>query len=198
MGRFRRARRETPAERREQRAAASDVEEVLDSAARFLEVRSRSVAEVRRRLLSAGYPTALVEVAAARLTEQGYLDDEQFARAWVESRDRARPRGERALRLELAQKGVSREIIDAVLADRAVPLETGEPSTPDGARRAEEDAAGRLLDRHRRSLLRGPDPAKRRQKAYALLARNGFDPDTCRNAALSFEAGLTSDHSDAR
>ena len=33
------------------------------------------------------------------------LDDEAFARAWVESRDRARPRGERALRAELRQKG---------------------------------------------------------------------------------------------
>ena len=32
------------------------------------------------------------------------------------------------------------------------------------------------------ALDREPVPQKRRQKAYALLARNGFDPDTCRTA----------------
>ena len=39
------------------------------------------------------------------MTELGMLDDETFARAWVESRDRARPRGERAIREELRLKG---------------------------------------------------------------------------------------------
>ena len=42
------------------------------------------------------------------------LDDEAFARAWVESRDRARPRGERAIREELRLKGVDRTVIDDV------------------------------------------------------------------------------------
>jgi len=198
-------RHETSSQRRARRAAVSDVEAVLDAAARFLEVRSRSAVEVRRRLLSAGYGLAVVEAALARLTEQGYLDDEQFARAWVESRDRARPRGERALRLELSQKGVLREIIDVVLAERAAspagdhatpdraqrveepghPESRGAPN-PDQAQRVEEDAAGRLLERHQRSLLREPDSARRRQKAYALLARNGFDPDVCRTMASGF------------
>jgi hypothetical protein len=43
-------------------------------------------------------------------------------------------------------------------------------------------AALRLLDRRRSALERESDPVKRRHKAYALLARNGFDPDTCRSA----------------
>jgi hypothetical protein len=29
------------------------------------------------------------------------------------------------------------------------------------------------------------DPRQRRQRAYALLARNGFDPETCREAAAA-------------
>ena len=48
----------------------------------------------------------------------GYLDDVAFAAAWVESRDRARPRGSLALRQELLRKGVPREAIDEVLAER--------------------------------------------------------------------------------
>ena len=47
----------------------------------------------------------------------------------------------------------------------------------------DRDAAVALLERRRASLEREPDPRKRRQKAYALLARNGFDPGTCREVS---------------
>ena len=105
-------RRETPAEGRERRAAVDDPSVVLEAAARFLEARSRSVAEVRRRLGRAGYRPELVEGAIVRLTQIGILDDTAFGRAWLESRDRARPRGEIALRRELALKGIDRPIVD--------------------------------------------------------------------------------------
>jgi regulatory protein len=176
----RRRRRATPPERREERAAVEDVSVVLEAAARFLEARPRAVAEVRRRLAQAGYRAALVETAVGRLVELGFLDDESFARAWVDSRDRAHPRGERALRLELARKGVDREVVDAVLAERqAVPVRV-DPDRPDrAAPGADEVAAGRLLERRLAQILREPDPRRRRQRAYGLLARSGFDPDVC-------------------
>ena len=64
---------------------------------------------MRRRLTSAGYRSELVEGAIDRLIELGMLDDDVFARSWVESRDRARPRGEHALRDELRLKGIDSE-----------------------------------------------------------------------------------------
>src|ERR1035437_7159428 len=90
-------------------AAETDPRGVLNAAARFLEQRSRSVEEIRRHLMVGGFPAPLVEAAVARLLELGMLDDRAFALAWVESRDRARPRGEGALRRELAFKGIDRE-----------------------------------------------------------------------------------------
>jgi regulatory protein len=159
--------------RRERRSAETDPEVVLAAALRFLEVRPRSIREVRRRLDMAGFPTQLVEAALERLEELDFLDDEAFARSWVESRDRARPRGERALRSELAQKGVAREIVDRILAERRPAGEGG--TGGDGP--ADDSAAERLLARHGRTLARVTDPRVRRQRAYALLARNGFDPD---------------------
>src|SRR5437773_3518583 len=111
-------RRESIAERRERRAAVDDPEVVFAAAARFLETRARSIAEVRRRLTSAGYRADLVDRAIERLTELGILDDAAFAQAWIESRDRARPRGERAIRDELRLKGVERAIVDATLDER--------------------------------------------------------------------------------
>ena len=175
-------RRESHAERRERRAAVDDPQVVLEAAARFLEARSRSVAEVRRRLRSVGYRTDLVDGAIERMIELGMLDDEAFARAWVESRDRARPRGERAIRSELALKGVERSVVDAILAARRQVVGEAAETDP-GARSADPAAAERLIARHARALARVEDPRQRRQRAYALLARNGFDPETCRDVA---------------
>lgn len=180
------------AERREQRAAVDDPAVVLEAGARFLEARPRSIAEVRRRLTSAGYRPDLVDGAVSRLAELGVLDDEAFARAWVESRDRAHPRGERAIREELRIKGIDRPTVDAVLAERRASAtdrdDPGQPTSPD------RSAADRLLARHGRSLARVADPRQRRQRAYALLARNGFDPETCRDASLA--VGRTGDPTD--
>lgn len=173
------ARRESIAERRARRAAVDDPEVVLEAAARFLEVRARSVAEVRRRLKTAGYRADLIEDAVSRLSELGILDDEAFARAWVESRDRARPRGERAIRDELRRKGVDRVVVDATLNERR----------DEGGQEHERAAAERLLAKSRRALDRVADPRRRRQRAYALLARNGFDPETCREVAARVSAG---------
>ncbi len=178
-------RRESFAEGRERRAAVDDPSVVLEAAARFLEARSRSVAEVRRRLSSAGYRADLIEGAIARMGDLGMLDDEAFARAWVESRDRARPRGERALQNELRLKGIDRGVVDAVLDERR---------SVDGVALApDRDAAERLLEKHARTLDRIPDPRRRRERAYALLARNGFDPETCRDVAARVTAATDED-----
>ena len=173
-------RRPSLADRRAERAAVTGPEVVLAAGLRFLETRSRSVAEVRRRLTQAGYRADLVEGAIGRLIEIGILDDELFGRQWIESRDRARPRGERALRQELALKGIDRQLVDDLLTGR---LESGGDVAPDAA------AAQRVLEKHGRSLARVADPRQRRQRAYALLARNGFDADTCRDAVTAFLRG---------
>ena len=194
-GRAVRRRGPTPTERRELRGAETDPDVVLAAALRFLEARSRSVSEVRRRLRQAGYPSELIEAAIARLTDIGFLDDAAFARAWLESRDRARPRGERALRLELRQKGVAREVSDAALderrdeaAERATRAAADDPDA-EPAPSVDETAALRLLERRASQLGRVPDPRVRRQRAYALLARNGFDPGVCSAVARRFAAG---------
>ena len=177
-----RRRKPTYAERKAERADIEDPAQVLDAAARFLEARPRSTAEVRRRLTSLGYRAALVDDAVTRMTELGYLDDDAFARAWVASRDRARPRGAHALRHELQLKGVDRELVDAILDER-------EDDGAGEAVGADESAAQRLLEKKLPSLLREPNPRRRLQKAYALLARSGFAPDVCSSVARRAIAG---------
>lgn len=161
---------------REERAEISDPSVILEAALRFLEARQRSTVEVRTRLNRAGYRPDLVEGCIGRLTELGMLDDEAFAKAWVESRDRAHPRSERALQRELRMKGIDREVIAETLEEREV-------ERPD----ANADAARRLLERHASALARVADPRARRQRAYALLARNGFGSDVAVEVINRFE-----------
>jgi regulatory protein len=169
--------------RLESHAAETDPAVVLNAAARFLEQRSRSIDEVRRHLNAARYPAELVDTAVGRLVDLGMLDDRAFAQAWVESRDRARPRGAQALRRELSLKGIDRETVAAVLTDRVVAAANADDGADSAGRGADELAAERLLRKSRSALLRVVDALVRRQRAYALLARNGFDPDVCREVS---------------
>ena len=195
--------RELPAAKRERLAQVDDPQVVLDAALRFLETRQRSVVEVRRRLTGAGYRPELVEGAIERLLALGILDDEAFAAAWVASRDRANPRGEHALMLELRQKGIEAAIIAATLAERrdAAATWTGPadpdrdddevPATPD------ESGARAVLARQARALERVPDPRARRQRAYALLARKGFSPDVASAIAREWADRTSAESSEA-
>jgi regulatory protein len=176
-------RRESFAERRERKAEIEDPAVVLEAAARFLEARARSIGEVRRRLTTAGYKAELIEEAIVRLTELGMLDDAAFARAWLESRDRARPRGERALSEELRVRGVERTLIAEALDERRASAANVNDPEDDAPPSADEAAAERLLARNARALARVADPRARRQRAYALLARNGFSPSICAAAS---------------
>ncbi len=189
-------RRARQLERRERRAAVTDPGIVMAASAALLAVRARTTHELRTRLISAGYPAELVEESIERLGTLGYLDDEAYARAWVASRDRARPRGAMALRRELLRKGIGKELTDAALRDRDMDAavaaahdpDVDRPGSPargdDGA--ADLAAALRLLDRRHSALGREPDPRKRRQRAYSLLARNGFGPGVCLEATRTF------------
>ncbi len=80
-------------------------------------------------------------------------------------------------------RGVDRSVIVAALEERrAVASDAGVDAVPS----ADEAAAERLLARHARTLERVADPRARRQRAYALLARNGFDPGVCSSASAAW------------
>lgn len=82
------------------------------SAGHFLKFRPRSVKEVRGKLVSKGFPSETVQKVLEELQEQGLLNDEEFSRSWAEGRLNSKKLGLRKIRSELAQKGISRDIID--------------------------------------------------------------------------------------
>lgn len=95
-----------------------DAQEVANQRAlNFISYRVRSEAEVRKNLEKHDTPAEIIAEVLARLRKNGLVDDAQFALTWVENRSTFRPRGRRALAMELRQKGISDETIDEVLQD---------------------------------------------------------------------------------
>ncbi len=67
-------------------------QKAVDRALNFIGYRPRSRKEIERNLERAGIDEALIEKVIERLQRQGYVDDEAFARYWVENREQFRPR----------------------------------------------------------------------------------------------------------
>jgi len=131
---------------------------VKDAALRFLAHRSRSEAEVRRRL-ARRYSAQIIEKVMALLRELNYLDDQAFANQWRIDRERHRPRGRRMLRQELMRLGVTAEVIEEALDGM---------DEEDNAYRAGQKMAQRLWGRHC-----SEEEFRRLMRAH--LQRRGFD-----------------------
>jgi len=172
------ARRRDP-EAQKARRAAAEASDVLEAAARSLSGAPRSRKSLEERLITAGYPEEYVRAAVARLVEIGLVDDERFAQALLDSRDRSRQRGDRALLQELRRRGIDDELAQRLLAQRAA----GEPQSmepvwgatlrvvEEHSEGAEERAARAALAKLR---LRGGDARAEVQRLAQGLARRGF------------------------
>ena len=98
------------------KVAASQYLKAKNAALRLLSYRSRSEAEVRRRLQSR-FPQDAIDRTVSSLLRQGLVDDVAFAKEWREKREKFRPRGARAIGQELRRLGVDREVIRDALSD---------------------------------------------------------------------------------
>lgn len=83
---------------------------------RYLSYRPRSVAEMEQYLQQKGIPEAVIEGLIVELIERDYLDDQAFARYWVDQRETFKPRSRLALRHELRQKGLTPAVIEEAVA----------------------------------------------------------------------------------
>lgn len=135
-----------------------------EDALRLLSHRMRSRQEVGDRLARRGWDSDVIADVLSRLERVGLIDDERFARLWVDERMRLRPRGLALLRQELRRKGISEETIDRTVS----------------AYRSESDELARARDLliRRQGRYAGLDPQTARRRMAGLLARRGFDSET--------------------
>jgi len=92
-------------------------ERAMQQAMLFLSYRARSEKEIRQNLLKHDIPEEVIEHTLERLRESGLANDDKFARTWVENRNTFRPRSRRFLAMELRQKGLDDETVQAAVSD---------------------------------------------------------------------------------
>ena len=133
-------------------------------ALRWLGVRDRSVHEVRQRLKNEGFGRAAIDHTLATLIDKNYLDDQRFARNWVNDRINHAPRGSRLLEKELRHKGIDADIIASALTQ------------------ADEGALASACLRRKRRRWQRLEGKTRRHKMLSYLSQKGFAFDVSLHA----------------
>lgn len=146
-----------------------EVGKLIERMYRLWNIRPRSEKEVRGYLKNLSFKRKIknqgeisevaIELLISKLKQKRLLSDEEFAKAWVESR--SRKYGINRVKQELYQKGISREIIEEVVSGQV----TGQ---------SEQQTAEKLLEKKMRVWKNLPI-LEFKKKAYEFLMRRGFE-----------------------
>lgn len=112
---------------------------------------------------------SFTEKVLARLEELKYLDDEQYARDYITTRLKLRPRGQFLLSRELKLKGINPEMITKMLTEQNI---------------NESEIAINALEKRMRQWETLPN-LKQREKAFRFLSARGFAQDAIYKAINS-------------
>lgn len=93
------------------------VEVAFQRALRLIGHRPRSEQEVSQRLAKLNFSPDQVEQVIAKLKASNLIEDEKFARMWVENRLEFHPRSLRLIRYELLHKGIAEDHIEQALQE---------------------------------------------------------------------------------
>ena len=140
-------------------AVPEEFREARNKGLYYLQFSGKTENEMRKKLAEQGFSPASAEDAVLFLKHYRYLDDEDYARRYVEKNDHKK--SIRQMKFDLRQKGVSDDLVD-------------------------ESAQILGLLRKKNYDPEEPDPAKR-QKIYAFLARKGFSYDAINSAMKQWE-----------
>ena len=144
-------------------------EKLLALALRFLSLRPRSEKEIKDYLQKKKYTQDVKDQVLSYLHEHRLIDDEEFARWFVDQRTRVKPEGERLIRLELRQKGIANEVVNKVFQSEEV-------------QSTDQVAIAKTIIEKRLPRYKHLPKQELYKKLGDLLARRGFDWETIRTA----------------
>ena len=153
-----------------------EISKAFNRALHFLGFRMRSEFEVKTKLIDAGHGEAVVLEAIVKLRKLGFLNDETFSEALLQTQKRSSGRGPKAIQQELHKKGIGKELQEKVLEsysdDEQVRIAT---------KLAEKTAAS----------SRSAPPRQVQQKIQNTLLRKGYSFDIIKQvlADIDFERG---------
>lgn len=146
----------------------SEITAVLKKRARLrclhlLQKADKTESQLVQKLKEGGYPPFLIEDALEYVKSFHYVDDERYARLYVEQNGARKSR--RQMKQELAGRGISADMIQLVLTEETV----------------DEDEAARKLARKKIAAVQ-PQDAAGWQKIYRYLAGKGYSYETISRA----------------
>ncbi len=157
---------------------ALGLNKVRDAALRYLARRSRSISEMQKYLERKSFDGAQIASTISWLLEKKYLNDQEFAEAWVRNRQQLAPRGKRRLLMELYQKGIDRE--------------TAGQTVQSSITSEDESEAAYQVVIARRNRFKGMESLEIRRKIYNFLSYRGFSPDAVESAFQRFVKDMKS------
>jgi regulatory protein len=147
----------------------SEKDVALDKALTHLSATRKTEKQMQDFLSKKGYLPAVIEYVMEKLRGYQFVNDEEYAKAYVGFT--ANKKGERLIRMELKQKGLTDEMIDGAMQTVA-----------DGE---QELASKKILEKY----LRSKEITKENlQKAFRYLLSKGFDYEVAKSALQAFGA----------
>lgn len=138
----------------------------------YLQFSGKTENEMRKKLAEQGFSPASVDSAIQFLKNYRYLDDEDYARRYIEKNGGRKSR--KQMNYELRQKGIPGGILDVVFDDMPVD---------------EEKQIETILTK---KGYRGEEASREeRQKISAYLARKGFSYDAIQSAMIHYARKTT-------
>lgn len=154
-----------PAERDE----ARERERAIELAYRAVGYRDRTVAELRTFLERKRVEPTAIDSAVAELKETGFVDDARYAERFAEDKRELERWGSERIARDLHRRGIAPDLIERAVADRS--------------RDAELGTALLLLEQR----LPPPRDDRERDRAWRILVRRGYDPETAYEAVRRHE-----------
>ena len=160
-----------------ERTEEEQLQRALALAYAYINRRDHTVSEVRAQLERKGVSEHLREAAIQTVSEQGFLDDERFARLFVSDKRELEQWGSERIRRGLLARGIDRGLADAALAE----------ATADDA--DEETELDRALALLRRRFPHPPEDRRDRERALGVLLRKGYESELALDALAAHARG---------
>lgn len=136
-----------------------EIAKAFNKALHFLSFQMRSEYEVKKKLLDLTFGEAVVQEALRKLEKLGFLNDETYSKALLETKKKTAKKGPRAIQQDLSKKGIDKSIQEQVLnlytdkEQMEIALQLAEKEVRAGAKKT---------------------PSQIKQKVQDLLLRKGY------------------------
>lgn len=150
---------------------AEEAQKAYKLAINYLSYRMRAISEVRDYLVKKELSESAIKHAITRLIEQRYLNDEEFAKAYVQTKFNTSPSGPIKIKRELEQLRIPTDVVESVLESI---------SHEDLVEKAGKFVKRKQLETNRRSAT------EVQQRIQQTLMQRGFTFDIISEAVQTF------------